>query len=115
MIEKVAPGIYRVPSDSDFGKTYVVDLTGPEKSCTCTAYSIDRNKVKAGARQRKPQAVTHGQSGWCKHLDSAIYESERDEDAQRTLKENEDAKAAEEFERIKTIASLKATMKELEE
>jgi len=101
-IQRSAPTIFRVPSDSDAEKFYLVDITSRIHSCTCTAYAISRNR--AGGT---------GCQGKCKHLryvEDFIDEERLDVKLQ---KKQQDADDAEEFERIRVINSLKATVKDL--
>jgi hypothetical protein len=46
-MKEMAPGVYEVASDSDYSKTYIVNMTGPFGQCTCTNYAIQKNRQKA--------------------------------------------------------------------
>lgn len=97
------PNIFRVESASDADKAYVVDVTGPINTCTCTWYAITRNRA-GGA----------GCQGECKHLRAV-------EDYLGSAKHNAKVKAAEEkremateFERVQITESIKNSLRDLE-
>jgi hypothetical protein len=46
-MKQLGEGVFEVPSDSDYSRTYVVNLTGEYAQCTCTAWAIKRNKNKS--------------------------------------------------------------------
>jgi hypothetical protein len=43
-MKQLGDGVYEVPSDSDYNRTYIVNLTGPTAQCTCVHWAIQRNK-----------------------------------------------------------------------
>lgn len=101
-IERAAENIYRVPSDSDAEKFYIVDLTSKIKTCTCTAYAIQRNRA-GGA----------GCQGKCKHLgyvEEFLAEEKRDVKLQAKKQQAEDEA---EFERLQIVEKIKATAADL--
>jgi hypothetical protein len=61
-VKQLADGIFEVPSDSDYNKTYVVNLTGKYPQCTCTAWAINRNRAVRDGVTPKP----------CKHCKQAL-------------------------------------------
>jgi len=120
-VEQVTEFMFRVPSDTQYDKIYKVDLTPIysslpsarefEADCTCQGYAMTRNKNKK--HDLKVLIRGHEQYGRCKHLDIAIGEYERSNIAAIQQEKREKQHDAEEFERIKTIAALQATAKEL--
>lgn len=90
--------IFRVESDSDADKLYVVDMSDPIAStCTCVAFIMRRNR---------------GETPTCKHIDYVLdfMRSDRVQQDIAAAKAEEDD--ALEYEKIKTVESLKSMLKE---
>lgn len=51
-------------------KPYIVSFTDPtQPTCTCTAFAIGRNRMKARMEGRPVQENSSVQTAWCKHID----------------------------------------------
>lgn len=51
-------------------KPYIVSFIDPtQPTCTCTAFAIGRNRMKARMEGRKVATNTSIQTAWCKHID----------------------------------------------
>lgn len=91
-MEHVTEFIFRVESDSDFAKKYVVDLTpSTPPTCTCVAWVMKKNKTG---------------TGFCKHIARAREWM----DAEQASKDIADKEA---FDILQARLSLEQTLKEL--
>lgn len=113
-ITETTPGLYEVASESST-KTYFVDVRGKgvdgdPHTCTCTRYAINKNRAGGDGFQGET----------CKHL-REIYgmnglagKQPKQVGRKINAKAKEDEEAENEFERIRTAASLESMLKDLE-
>lgn len=97
------PNIFRVESGSNADTTYIVDMTGPVTTCTCTRYAITRNRAGGSGCQ-----------GECKHLNAVEDYIGSGHRAEKVRKEQEAAAAATEFERVQIAEGIKNVLRDLE-
>lgn len=101
-MKQLGEGLFEVPSDSDYSRTYVVNLTGDYGQCTCTAWAIKRNKNKS--RGLPPGDCKHITA--VKRMNPAAFAAQKEAEVKAQAKAEAEAKARAEAERKKMGAEL---------
>lgn len=100
------PNIFRVASESNYNKKYMVDLSDKtHPTCTCTNWAIQTNKAKAGG-------ITDP-SYKCKHIIAVDGDTQAAKVRESAAKKRAQDEANAEYERIRAAVSLEEMIKDL--